>query len=171
MPIFFNSWDSVLRVFITAIITYPLLILALRLSGKRSLSKLNMFDFVVTIGIGSTFGAIIIYESITIFDGIITIALLLIGQAIISRISVSWEWYENLLKSDPTLIYFDREFKEDAMKTVRVTRADILAESRQAGYACMDDVYAVVLETNGVISVIGEKDNISQPTLEDVLST
>ena len=50
----FNGWDGVLRILLIAPAAYVALILILRMSGKRTLAKLNAFDFVVTIAIGST---------------------------------------------------------------------------------------------------------------------
>lgn len=168
MTIFFDTWDSVLRVIITVLVMYPILILLLRLSGKRSLSKLNMFDFVITVALGSIFAAVLIYESITVADAVASTVLLLLAQALISRLSIEWSFVEDVIKPDPTMIFFEGEFLEDAMKSVRVTKAEIYAEVRQAGIPCMNEVYAVVLETNGVISVLAPNDNIRQSTLDDV---
>jgi len=170
MEILFTSWSSVGSVLFSALLAYPTLVIVLRIAGKRSLSKLNMFDFIITVAIGSIFSAIIIYQSITFVDGALAIFILLLGQAGLSWLSIRSKNIESVVKPRPTLVYDDEHgFKEDSMKSVRLTKAEILAAVRQSGIACLTDVYAVVLETNGVISVIGHKDgDIDDPSLEDV---
>ena len=76
--------------------------------------------------------------------------------------------FEDLIKSEPTLLFYEGELLQKEMKVVRVTKAEIYASIRQAGIACTDKVHAVVLETNGVLSVIGTDDNVSQPSLADI---
>jgi uncharacterized membrane protein YcaP (DUF421 family) len=51
---FFNDVFSLLRVVIFGTLAYLSLVLLLRVSGKRTLSKMNAFDLVVTVAIGST---------------------------------------------------------------------------------------------------------------------
>ena len=50
---FFDSWTGLLRVLVVGGCAYSALILFLRLSGKRTLAKLNAFDLVVTVALGS----------------------------------------------------------------------------------------------------------------------
>ncbi len=168
MPIFFNSWEDILRVIIAGLIAYPGLIFLLRVFGKRSLSKLNIFDFIITVALGSVFASVVTLRSVTIFDGLVTFVLLLGAQLAITRASIAWEWIDALIKAQPTLVFFRGVFLEDDMRTARVTHDEILAEVRQKGIACLDDVYAVVLETNGFLSVIHHKDHITNPTLADL---
>jgi uncharacterized membrane protein YcaP (DUF421 family) len=52
--IFFNVWESIVRTLVIGVLAYAILILQLRISGKRTLSKMNAFDFIVTIALGST---------------------------------------------------------------------------------------------------------------------
>jgi len=168
MPIFFNSWEDILRVIISGLVAYPGLIFLMRVFGKRSLSKLNMFDFIITIALGSVFASVVTLRSVTILDGLVTFILLLGAQLAITRASIAWEWVDDLIKAQPTLVFFRGIFLEDDMRDARVTHDEILAEIRQKGVACLDDVYAVVLETNGVLSVIYHKDNINNPSLTDL---
>jgi len=55
---FFDSWFGLLRVIVIGTLAYAALIALLRVSGKRSLSKMNAFDLVVTVALGSTFAAV-----------------------------------------------------------------------------------------------------------------
>ncbi len=165
MNIFFKSWDSILRVLITVIVAYPGLILLLRIYGKRSLSKLNMFDFIITVAFGSTLASVVIQENVTIIDGLVTFALLLTAQYIVTKTSLTSDLLNKIIKSDPTILFYEGEFVEKGMESGRVSEAEILASIRQQGIACLNDVHAVVLETNGELSVLKAQENILRPTL------
>ena len=56
--IFFNGWFTLLRTTVAGILTYAALVLFLRFSGKRTLAKMNAFDLVVTVSLGSTLATI-----------------------------------------------------------------------------------------------------------------
>lgn len=169
MPtIFFQSWDHVIRVAITIVVVYPGLILLMRLYGKRSLAKLNMFDFIITVALGSTFASVVVSKDVTVMDGIVAFGLLLTAQYSITFTSLRFEPFEKLIKSDPTLVFANGDFLEDDMKAVRVSKPEITSAIRKQGIACMDDVYAVVLETNGELSVINRADTVTRPTIEEI---
>ena len=168
MSIFFNSWESLLRVLVTVLFAYPGLIIIMRVYGKRSLAKLNMFDFIITVALGSVFASIVVSENVTIMDGVIAFSLLLTAQFIVTWSAMNWSMFDKLIKSEPTIVFRDGEFIEKRMKDVRVTKEEILAEIRQKGIASLDDVYAVVMETNGMMSVLTHPENVSNSTLVGV---
>jgi uncharacterized membrane protein YcaP (DUF421 family) len=58
--LFFESWTGMARVAVLAVCAYALLIFLLRITGKRTLSKMNAFDFVVTVALGSTLATILL---------------------------------------------------------------------------------------------------------------
>jgi uncharacterized membrane protein YcaP (DUF421 family) len=165
----FSDVDQMVRIFITTLLTYPALLVVLRVFGKRSLSKMNMFDFIVTIALGSIFAATILQSAISIIDGAIGFTMLLVGQFIVTWTSTRWEQIDRLVKAGPTLVYFNDQFLEEAMRDVRVTQEEILAAMRQQGIGTLQKVHAVVLENNGVLSVIPVGEGpVQHSTLQDV---
>lgn len=69
--IFFDSWESIFRTVVITILAYVLLILLLRVSGKRTLSKMNAFDFIVTIALGSTLATVMLNKNVALIDGVL----------------------------------------------------------------------------------------------------
>lgn len=155
--IFFNSWQSLFRTLISGLVAYFLLILFLRLSGKRTLSKLNAFDLVVTVALGSTLATILLNKNVAIADGLLALVLLIFFQYIITWTSVRSQKVGNAVKSNPSILYYEGEFYNEAMKKERVTRAEIIAAARQNGVEDIKQVKAVFLETDGSLSVISNK--------------
>ncbi|HEX6860767.1 MAG TPA: YetF domain-containing protein [Caulobacteraceae bacterium] len=129
--------------------------LLLRISGKRTLSKMNAFDSVVTIAIGSTFASALISRDVTIASAVSAIALLVFLQFAITWLSVRLGWVRRGVKAEPRLLYHDGRVIEPALKRERVSREELEAAARSRGYGDLAQVKAVVLETTGEFSVIG----------------
>lgn len=150
----FDSMDAVKRVLATGAASYVLLVLLLRLSGKRTLSKLNAFDLVVTVAMGSTLSSALLAKDVPVADALAAFAVLVLGQYAITRLSVFSGRFAQLVRSQPRVLLRDGEFVPAAMRDERVTREEVQAAIRQAGLPRLEDVGAVVLETDGSISVL-----------------
>jgi uncharacterized membrane protein YcaP (DUF421 family) len=158
---FFDGWAPIVRTLVLGLLAYVSLVVLLRVSGKRTLSKMNAFDFVVTVALGSTLASVLTSKSVSLVQGVMALALLILMQLVSTFLAVRSDWYQRLIKAQPTLIYFRGEFLEDAMRKQRITREEILAAMRQQGAAVPEDVDAVVLETEGSLSVL--RQNASSP--------
>lgn len=155
---FFNDAFSLLRVVIVGTLAYLSLVLLLRVSGKRTLSKMNAFDLVVTVAIGSTLATVLLSKDVALADGVAAFTLLIGLQYVITWLSVRSRRVENLIKAEPSLLYFNGRFLE-AMKSERVTEAEVRAAVRSQGLSEMESVAAVVLETDGSLTVLRNQDD------------
>ena len=149
----FNGWDGVLRILLIAPTAYVALILILRMSGKRTLAKLNAFDFVVTIAIGSTLASVITSSTLSLVDGLVALALLVGMQFIVTAASVRWPWVNDVVKAEATLLVRKGELLPRAMRRQRITSDEIEAAIRQSGGRGVEDAEAVFLETDGSLAV------------------
>lgn len=149
----FDSWASLGKVLLSAALTYPLLILVLRLGGKRTLAKMNAFDFVVTVAIGSIVASTLL-STAPVVDGVGAVAALVALQATVTWLSVRSDRFEALVKSEPTLVFHDGRYLDGPMRAERVTREEIRGAIRGAGHAGTDGVAAVVLESDGGFAVL-----------------
>ena len=162
---FFSSWAAIGRVAVIDPAAYIALILLLRASGKRTLTKLNVFDFLVTIALGSTLASVILNESVSLAQGICGFLVLIGLQYAITWLSVRWPAFEHLVKAEPTLLLHDGQFLDQGLRDQRVTRTEVLAALRAHGEASTTDVAAVVLETDGSLTVI-PKGRVGSGTLD-----
>ncbi|HSP77811.1 MAG TPA: YetF domain-containing protein [Myxococcaceae bacterium] len=151
---FFNSWSTMLRVVVVGSLAYVALVLLLRVSGKRTLSKLNAFDFVVTVALGSTLATILLSRDVALAEGVTAFALLIGLQFLITWLSVRSRRISALVKSEPSLLFYRGQFLPEAMRRQRVTEKEVLAVIRAQGQLALEDVEGVVLETDGSLSVI-----------------
>ena len=152
--LFFDNWDAILRTVVAAAVAYTGLVLILRISGKRTLSKLNAFDLVVTVALGSTLATIILSADVALAEGMIALAMLIVLQWAVTRTSIGWPGFKRLIRSDARLLLENGEFIDEAMRDERVTRSEVEEAVRNQGFGDLSDVAAVVLETDGSMSVI-----------------
>lgn len=152
---FFDSWFHLVRVLIVGTLAYAGLILMLRFTGKRTLSKMNAFDLVVTVALGSTLATVLLSKDVTLAEGLLALALLCLLQFAVAFASVHSPAFQKVVKAEPALLFHRGEFLRRAMRRERMTEEEILAAVRSSGIGRLADVGAVVLETDGSISVIG----------------
>jgi uncharacterized membrane protein YcaP (DUF421 family) len=150
----FDTWFGLLRVLVVGTLAYTALVLLLRVSGKRTLAKLNAFDLIVTVALGSTLATVLLSKSVALIEGLAAFALLAGLQYLVAWLSVRSPRFSDLVKSEPTLLLHRGRFLEGAMRSQRVTRAEVLAALRSSGAVEAGQVAAVVLETDGSLSVI-----------------
>ena len=153
--IWFNSWTDIGRVVVVGPIAYVALIVVLRASGKRVLSKMNAFDLVITVALGSTFATIILSKQVALLEGIVALALLPALQVTISWLSVRSSTVGDLVKSEPTLLFRNGYLREQ-MRRTRVVQEEIEAAVRGQGFSSMEEVAYVVLETDGTFTVMSD---------------
>lgn len=165
----FDSWHDIWRVAIITVTVYAALIAILRLAGKRSLAKLNIFDLVVTIALGSILATIMLSTDVSYAEGIAAFVMLAGLQWLVAYLSVRVGWFKRIIRSDARLLFKDGQFLENDMRIERVTRTEILAAIRKKGHGRIEDIAAVVLETDGDFSVIEGPPASDCSALDDLL--
>ena len=150
----FDSLESLGRVALVAACAYAGLVLVLRVSGKRSLAKLNAFDFVVTVAFGSTLATVLLSRDVPLAEGLLAFVMLAGLQYVVSRASLRWPGFRKLVRSNPRLLVRDGRYLDEAMADERVTRDEIDEAIRKGGLGRVEQVAAVVMETDGSFSVI-----------------
>ncbi|MBW3566909.1 MAG: DUF421 domain-containing protein [Proteobacteria bacterium] len=165
---FFDDWQGLLRVVVVGTCAYVALIVLLRVSGKRTLSKMNAFDFVITVALGSTLATILLSKDAALAEGVVAFAMLVLLQFAITWLSVRSGLVRKLVKAEPQLLFHRGRFLDGALRETRVTREEICQAARAGGFADLGEIGAVVLETDGSISVIGHIEAGQDASLSNV---
>jgi uncharacterized membrane protein YcaP (DUF421 family) len=165
---FFDSWHALIRVAVVGALSYLTLIAVLRISGKRTLAKWNAFDFVVTVAIGSTLATVLLSKQVALLEGMLALCLLITLQFAISWLSIRSRAVRRLIKSEPAFLYRDGAFMHERLRAERVTESEVRAAVREAGVASLGEIEAVVLETDGSVSVIRRSARGDASALSDV---
>jgi uncharacterized membrane protein YcaP (DUF421 family) len=167
MDVLFDGFTPLLRLVAVGTLAYLGLVVVLRSSGKRTLSKMNAFDLVVTVALGSTLATVLLSSTVSLVEGLAAMALLAGLQFVVAWASVRSPRVARLVRSEPRLLFHDGAYLWEAMRAERVTREEILQAMRDSGVIRVEGVVAVVLETDGSLNVLrGEQEERS--TLVDV---
>jgi uncharacterized membrane protein YcaP (DUF421 family) len=165
---FFSSWSQLGERALMGVVAYVSLVVLLRISGKRTLTKLNAFDLVVTVALGSILATTILTDKFGLAQGIVAMATLVGAQYVIASASTRWNWFQHAVKSSPRLLFYRGRFLRPAMLHERITHEEIHSAVRTAGLQSLDDVTAVVLETNGTMSVVADPGGARPSALANV---
>lgn len=150
----FNGWSGLARVLLTGTAAYAFLVLALRSSGKRTLTKLNAFDLIVTVALGSTLASILTSKSLALAEGLLALALLVILQFVVTFLAVRWPAFDGLIKSEPSVLLRDGRRIESVMKRERITEDELKSAVRKKGGQELTEAEVILLETDGSLTAI-----------------
>lgn len=153
-----DTIKEIIQLVFFAFVTYVTIIFIIRISGKRTLSKLNAFDFIVTVCLGSIMASTITDSSLPIYRGLIAFGSLVFFQFIISKLIVKSDTVQSIVLFEPALLFYEGTFNTVIMNKERITKREIYETMRQNGFEAIDNIKAVVLETEGSISIIPYSD-------------
>lgn len=153
----FDGWSSIGRVVLAGVCAYAVLVALLRVSGKRTLAKLNAFDLVITVALGSTLSAVLTSRQLSLAAGVTALGTLVALQWIVAWTAIRWRGFDRMVKSSPRVLFHAGGFERDAMRDERVTEDEIRSAVRQASVQGLEEVESVVLESSGDLSVIARR--------------
>ncbi len=150
----FDGWSNVWRVIAVGAAAYLVMVIELRVSGKRTLAKMSAFDLVVTVALGSVLATIALSRDVSFIEGSVAITLLVTAQWAVSWLSTRTRWAARVVRADATAVFHRGDFDDEAMARARLLRAEVDQAIRASGYGDRERIAAVVLETDGSLSVI-----------------
>ena len=148
-----KSWNDIGDAALSAVLFYALIVVAVRLFGKRSTAQLNNFDWIINITVGSLAASGILLDSVPALRATVAIVVIMALQFLMTWLVLRYEFVANLVKASPTLLTHKGVFLKSAMRSTRVSEEEILSVLREHGMVT-NDANWVVLETDGRMTVI-----------------
>ncbi len=168
LHVWFDSWSAVLRIVLVGGATYVALVVLLRLGGKRVLAKLNAFDLVVTVALGSMLASAVLSKDVRYVEALAGLGLLIGVQWLVSRVTTWLPGGRRFVNAEPTLVVRHGSVIETALTRARLTRGEVMQAVRSSGHGGLDRIAAVVLEPDGTLSVIPSSSAADEQALVDV---
>ncbi len=140
--------------FIRAAIIYVVIIIAVRLMGKRQVGELKPHELVITILISAIAVIPLEENSMPLANCLVPIMLFVSLEIIMSVISMKSLWFRNLLQGRPIFIIRQGKLDQKKLKQLRLTMDDVVDALRQKDIFDISQVEDAVIETNGSISVL-----------------
>ena len=152
--LFFSGWAELVRTLVVGTLAYFAVVLLLRGAGKRALTKMRAYDFVVTVALGSSLATALLSSQVKLDKAILGVALLLGLQRLFAWLSTRWRWFHDLVNNEPTLVFHQGRMLTGAIEDLNLTPDEIMAAARSQGQGNLEEIEAIVVETDGSFSVI-----------------
>jgi len=143
-----------LIVFIRTIILYIIVVVVMRIMGKRQIGQLQAFELVVAIMISELAAVPMQNTGIPLINGIIPILTLLIAQILTSFIALKSTKARALICGTPSVLIENGKINEPVLRNEMYSLNDLLEQLRSKNISNISDVEFAILETNGQLSVI-----------------
>lgn len=146
------SWTTMGQIVVATIAVYVAVIVLTRIAGLRSLAKMSSFDFAATVAVGSTVASTAL-ASTPLVNGLVALAMLYGLQYLIATLRRR-DLLHGLVDNSPILLMAGEQVLDGNLRHARMSREELWSKLRESGVHSRREVYAVVLETTGDISVL-----------------
>ena len=143
-----------LNTFIRVIIIYLLVLIVMRLMGKREIGQMQPFELVIAIMIADLASVPMSDTGIPITNGIVPIFALLLIQLIISLVNMKSLKLRQIMCGVPSILIFRGKIDERVLKKEKLTVNELQEKLRQNNVFSLADVEYAILETSGQVTVI-----------------
>ncbi len=150
-----------------SVISLAVLFMITRMMGKKQISQLTFFDYVIGISIGSISAELAFNNDIPYSHGLIAVAIYGVIAILISVLTNKRLWARRFFTGRAFILIDKGKILEENLTKVRYDINDLLAEARNSGYFNISDIEYAVMETNGKLSFL-PKEEKSPPLLEDL---
>ncbi|BCZ48198.1 DUF421 domain-containing protein [Clostridium gelidum] len=159
--------NEYLILFIRSVVTYFTLVLFARIMGRKQISQLTYFDYVVGITIGSIASTASVEKNVDIYEGIFCIIIWSVLTILISEITLKNIKLRLLIDSEPLLIIDKGKVIYKNMKKARYNIGDLLMQLRVKDIFYITEVEIAILEPDGKLSVLKKSEHTTL-TIEDM---
>ncbi|MCQ2448153.1 MAG: DUF421 domain-containing protein [Oscillibacter sp.] len=140
--------------FLRTIILYFLIMVGLRLMGKRQIGELEPSELVLTMMLSDLATVPMQDFGIPLLAGVIPILTLLSLSMLLSQISLQHLKFREIMCGTPAVLIANGTIQQDVMQQNRYTLDELLEELRQQGYTSVSEVKYAVLENSGQLSIL-----------------
>jgi len=137
-----------------ASISFGFLLLLTRILGKKQLSQLTFFDYVVGITIGSITANVVMTKEIPLMDGAIVLSVYALFSLILAYLTQKSYKFRQFIEGHPKILIQDGVILEENLKKEKMTIEDLMIHLRNKNAFKLSDVEFAVMEMNGNVSVM-----------------
>lgn len=150
-----------------SVVSLIVLFLITKLMGKKQVSELSLFDYVIGISIGNYTAEMVMNFDYQYINGIIAILTFGIISYLVSVLTMKSMSLRRFLIGVPTIIIDEGKISLEALKKAKLDINDFLEQCRGEGYFDVSEISSAILEVNGKISILPKRD-YQIPTLKDL---
>ncbi len=161
------NFTELIDVIIRGLLSLVALFLITKMLGKKQVSQLSLFDYVIGISIGNFAAEMTVNLETNAINGLVAVFVFGIVAYLVSILTMKSIYLRRFFMGVPTLIIEDGKLLLDGLKRVKFDINDLLEECRSAGYFDISEIAYAVMEANGQLSILPKTD-YAPPTLKDL---
>ena len=162
-----TNWSEVLDVVLRSFISLITLFLVTKALGKKQVSQLSLFDYVIGISIGNFAAEATINTESQYMNGITSVVVFGLVAYLISYGTMKSMKMRRFFMGVPTILIQDGKLIKKNLKKVKFDLNDLLEECRSNNYFDISQIKYAIMEVNGKLSIL-PKDENRNVTLEDM---
>lgn len=153
-----ESWDFLFEVLIRTVVMFLIILLSLRILGKRSVAQLSVFELGVIIGLGSAAGDPMFYKDVGLIPSILAFVVIISLYRFITFLVNHNSQMEKILEGTPTYVIEKGQLNFKNFEKEPIAHEELFAQLRLKSITHLGQVKSAMLETNGLISIDFYKD-------------
>jgi uncharacterized membrane protein YcaP (DUF421 family) len=153
-----TTWSTLLDIALRTSVVYLALLVGFRLTGKRQLGQLSVFDLVLLLVIANAVQNAMVGPDTSVAGGLVAAAVLLLWHRVIAYLRRRSAGVARLLGGSPAVLISEGRVLSDVVAREGLTTEELLQALREHGVASPAAVHLAVLEPDGMISVIQHDD-------------
>ena len=154
-----NDWSFLPEVMLRTLLMYVIVLVSLRILGKRGVKQLSVFELVVIIGLGSAAGDPMLYKNVGIALATMVFLMIVVAYKITAYLVNRSKMFEILLEGKPICLIEEGVFSIDNFRKETLAQDEFFAELRGKNIAHLGQVQLAIIETTGNISVFYYKND------------
>ncbi|ARK12505.1 DUF421 domain-containing protein [Fibrivirga algicola] len=165
--VFLNDldWHFAVEIAIRTLIMFTIILVFLRLTGKKGIKQLSLFEVAIIIGLGSAAGDPMTNPENAIIPALLVFITILLFYRLITWLAARSERFESILEGDPIYVIEDGRFALLETKEQTYAKDEFFSEMRQQNIEHVGQVQTAILETNGNVSFFYFADDDVRPGL------
>ena len=154
-----STWSSAAYIALGTALIYMSMVVGVRVAGRRTVSQMSAFDFVITVALGSLLATTAVSGDVSFLQGLTCLATLLVLQTIVAYMRQRFGWFRKLVDFSPKLLRAGSETRLSRSPAgAQLTDTELRSKLRERGIFDFDEPVVVILEPDGAISVIREEE-------------
>lgn len=153
-----NEWPFIPEIMLRTLLMYLIVLVSLRLLGKRGVKQLSVFELVVIIGLGSAAGDPMFYKEVGILSALVVFVVVIVAYKVTSHFVNTHKKVETLLEGECTCLIEHGRFSLHNFKKETLAQDEFFAELRLKNVSHLGQVQLAIIETTGSISVFYYED-------------
>ena len=162
-----TNWYEIFVVSSRAVFSLITLFLITKMIGKRQVSELSLFDYVISISIGNFAAEMTMNLDSQVLNGFVSVLIFGLIATIVGILTTKSILLRRFLMGTPTIIIQDGKFVVENLKKIKFDMNDFLETARSAGYFDVSQIKYAIMEANGKVSFL-PKEEYQQVTVKDM---